>query len=141
MRIDLLEIVFADLKKRNANSFDYSEVITKFDYANNCATISCIIGDLPRIFPNDWIWKTWMGDYASVALAEDSNNFESKDVCDFFQIEGDIYYALFCGNKLGTIKPIGANLEENLMADLPTVIKHWKKILSHLKTKNNETKI
>ena len=140
MRIDLLEIVFNDLKKRSANSFDYSEIVTKFDFVNNCATISCIIGDLPRIFPNDWIWKTWMDSYASVALAEESNNFDVKDICVFFEIDNNIHNALFCGCKLGTIKPIGANLKENLKADLPAVIKHWKKILLHLKTKNNETK-
>lgn len=141
MRIDLLQIVFNDLKKRSANSFDYSETITKFDFVNNCATISCVAGDLPRIFPNDWIWKTWKHDYASIALSEKANNFDTKDICVFFEIDNNIHNALFCGCKLGTIKPIGANLKENLKADLPAVIKHWKKILLHLKTKNNETKI
>ena len=136
MRIDLLEIVFNDLKKRSANSFDYSEIITKFDFVNNCATISCVAGDLPRIFPNDWIWKTRKHNYASIALSEKSNNFDNKDICVFFEIDYNTYYALFWGCKLGAIKPIGANLKENLNADLPAVIKHWKKILLHLKTKN-----
>ena len=131
MKIDLLEVVLADLKTRNENSFDYHEFVGKFDAINNCASMSCVAGDLPRIFPNDWAWEIHCNINVSIRFIQSTTGDFDLDICSFFEINNAISYALFYGAGLLYIQPIC------LSSRLPEVINHWENIISYLKTETH----
>ena len=80
--------------------FDYSTYVKTFNRKHNCATIACLAGWLPAVFPKEFKWVNQMGSYYPYAI----NNFVYKDVerdiRKFFFLNKELYDTIFVGKGL-----------------------------------------
>lgn len=70
----LLKIVDFHKALPDAN-FDFSTVVSKHE--NGCGTVCCVIGNLPKIFPNDFKYNLINGRYIEVAGAKTGRDWIS----------------------------------------------------------------
>jgi len=115
--------------------FDYSTYVKTFNRKYNCATIACLAGWLPAIFPQNFKWVNQAGSYYPYA----KNNFVYKDVehdiRKFFFLNKELYNTIFVGEGLTVngyvlIKPTNKLSTVNLK----TALKRIEKVIELSKT-------
>jgi hypothetical protein len=116
-RTDLLRELALHLvsNKRGHKKFDFSTINNDI---NICGSAGCALGELPILYPNDWIFKNEV-----VYLIKDSNYSSFSDASKFFNIYESLSMHLFCPmcqdtelyggqylNRHGTAKEVSDNI-------------------------------
>lgn len=91
------------LEELEPSKFNIANLITKYDYTNECGTVCCAVGWLPAVFPNLVKWeRDLMSGEACLALANDEANkddsfgyFWWEIPCQIFGIELEQVEMLF----------------------------------------------
>ncbi len=122
----------ANIDTLKEEEFNYSQFVTKFDKKNNCGTVCCIAGHLPRWYPKQWKWH---GSDKYPTLKKNEVEFYRTriDLCTFFETNSDIILALFYGYPIDELKIKLMRDDEMQNARLPEIKERFDKVIEYLK--------